>query len=312
MTNHSDRYQVMPFPKMRRFVTDFGWVSRRRHIIRGLVEVDVTDARRVLQDHKRRTGESISFTAFVTACLGQAVAADRRVQALRDWRGRLFIFDDVDQAGGTATIQNCTFFDNTVLSDGGGIYNYIGSATVVNSTFSGNTADGAGGALYNLDTLHLVNTILANSNCTTDCTNLGTLATNLTNLVEDELDCPGALTGDPNLDPLANNGGPTHTMALHLGSPAIIAGSNAGAAGLTTDQRGTGYPRIRGLIVDIGAFERCILSGDVNADGIVNVLDLQLIASAWLTSNPVYDINASGRVDILDIMIAAGEFGQGC
>lgn len=96
MTNHSDRYQVIPFPKMRRFVTDFGWVSRRRHIIRGLVEVDVTDARRILQDYKTRTGESISFTAFVSACLGQAVAADRRVQALRDWRGRLFIFDDVD------------------------------------------------------------------------------------------------------------------------------------------------------------------------------------------------------------------------
>jgi hypothetical protein len=218
----------------------------------------------------------------------------------------------IDQAGGTATVQNCTFFDNTVLSDGGGIYNYIGSATVVNSTFSGNTADDAGGGLYNLDTLHLVNTILANSNSTTDCTNLGTLATNLANLVEDELDCPGAVTSDPSLDPLAHNGGPTQTMALHLGSPAINAGSNTGAAGLATDQRGAGYPRIRGLIVDIGAFERCILSGDVNADGIVDVLDLQLIAGAWLTNNPVYDINASGRVDILDIMIAAGEFGQGC
>lgn len=96
MTQNRDRYQIMPFPRMRRFVTDFGWVARRRHTIRGLVEVDVTDARRILQGYKARTGESISFTAFVTACLGQAVAADRRVQALRDWRGRLIIFDDVD------------------------------------------------------------------------------------------------------------------------------------------------------------------------------------------------------------------------
>ncbi len=96
MSKTNDSYQIVPFPRMRRFVTDFGWVSRRRHIIRGIVEVDVTDARRILHAYRARTGESISFTAFVAACLGQAVAADRRVQALRDWRGRLLIFDDVD------------------------------------------------------------------------------------------------------------------------------------------------------------------------------------------------------------------------
>ncbi len=96
MTKNAGDFQIVPFPKMRRFVTDFGWVSRRKHIIRGLVEVDVTEARRILHAHRTRTGESISFTAFVTACLAQAVTADRRVQALRDWRGRLIIFDDVD------------------------------------------------------------------------------------------------------------------------------------------------------------------------------------------------------------------------
>ena len=66
---------------------------------------------------------------------------------------------------------------------------------------------------------------------------------------------------DPGLDPrgLQNNGGPTQTIALVTGSPAIDAGNNALAVDpttgqpLTTDQRG--FPRIANGTVDIGAYE---------------------------------------------------------
>ena len=58
------------------------------------------------------------------------------------------------------------------------------------------------------------------------------------------------------LAPLGNDGGPTQTMGLLPGSPAIDAGNNALIpSGVTTDQRGTGYPRIVNGTVDIGAFE---------------------------------------------------------
>jgi hypothetical protein len=56
---------------------------------------------------------------------------------------------------------------------------------------------------------------------------------------------------DPKLGPLADNGGPTLTMALLPGSPAIDAGSTSTAP--ATDQRG--FPRPAGLTTDIGAFE---------------------------------------------------------
>ena len=63
---------------------------------------------------------------------------------------------------------------------------------------------------------------------------------------------PGGETfPDPKLGPLANNGGPTLTMALLPGSPAIDAGNTSLAP--TTDQRG--FPRPAGLAADIGAFE---------------------------------------------------------
>jgi hypothetical protein len=59
------------------------------------------------------------------------------------------------------------------------------------------------------------------------------------------------LNQDPRLAPLANNGGPTQTQALLLGSLAINAGNNADAP--STDQRG--FARIMGGTIDIGAFE---------------------------------------------------------
>jgi hypothetical protein len=66
---------------------------------------------------------------------------------------------------------------------------------------------------------------------------------------------------DPGIGLLANNGGPTQTIALYAGSPAIDGGSNALAVdpttslALPTDQRGIGYPRIVAGMVDIGAYE---------------------------------------------------------
>jgi hypothetical protein len=63
----------------------------------------------------------------------------------------------------------------------------------------------------------------------------------------------GTLHSDPHLGPLQDNGGPTFTHALTLGSPAIDAGSNL--LDLATDQRGTGFRRTSGKASDIGAFE---------------------------------------------------------
>src|SRR5262249_10240678 len=63
---------------------------------------------------------------------------------------------------------------------------------------------------------------------------------------------------NPGLGPLQNNGGPTLTMALLPGSPAIDKGDDSVLASplfLTTDQRGAGFPRKWNTHVDVGAFE---------------------------------------------------------
>ena len=89
-------FTIAPYPRSRAFVVDAARVAAGKHMIHGLVEFDVTEARARLRVHKERSGESLSFTAFVLHCVGAAVAEDRMVHACRDWRGRLVLFDDVD------------------------------------------------------------------------------------------------------------------------------------------------------------------------------------------------------------------------
>lgn len=65
---------------------------------------------------------------------------------------------------------------------------------------------------------------------------------------------PDTLCADPRLGPLAFNGGPTKTHALLWYSPAINRGNNVFRR--TYDQRGPGFPRVKGVRADIGAYER--------------------------------------------------------
>lgn len=92
----SPGYRTEPFPRMRQLVLDAGWLSRRRAMIHGFAELDITEARQLIAQRAAASGERLSFTAFLAACIGQAVEQDPYVQAMRDWRNRLVIFDDVD------------------------------------------------------------------------------------------------------------------------------------------------------------------------------------------------------------------------
>jgi pyruvate/2-oxoglutarate dehydrogenase complex dihydrolipoamide acyltransferase (E2) component len=96
MEKNTDTFTRVPFPAIRRLMVDGGRMGRQKHTVHGLVEFDVTAPRQIIRQHKARTGETLSFTAFVTACLGQAVAKNKHMQAYRSWRGDLVIFDEVD------------------------------------------------------------------------------------------------------------------------------------------------------------------------------------------------------------------------
>ncbi len=92
---HAD-YQVVPYPKIRRWMAAMFHSVQRKPMMHGLLEVDVTRARAQLREHKAITGESLSFTAFLIACLAKAVDEHKAVQAIRFGSKHLIVFDEVD------------------------------------------------------------------------------------------------------------------------------------------------------------------------------------------------------------------------
>ncbi len=92
---HAD-YKMAPFPKFRRFEAVMLRSIQRIPMIHGLLEVDVTRARAFLREHKAKTGKALSFTAFITACLAKAIDENKSVQAYRQGRNQLILFEDVD------------------------------------------------------------------------------------------------------------------------------------------------------------------------------------------------------------------------
>src|SRR5437763_12167043 len=96
MKKRQHDYKVVPYPKLRRFLEIMYPSVKRKPMIHGLLEVDVTRARAFLRDHKAKTGESLSFTAFLTTCLAKAVDEHKAVQARRFGSKRIILFDEVD------------------------------------------------------------------------------------------------------------------------------------------------------------------------------------------------------------------------
>jgi CSLREA domain-containing protein len=173
--------------------------------------------------------------------------------------------------GAQATVTNSTFSENSAAR-GGGLYNYNqgGTLEVTNSTFSENSAfEVGGGGITNVDgTAKLRNTIVANStggNCAV--LDNGTITDGGYN-IEDGTSCGFSEQQDslPNTNPfladqLANNGGPTQTIALQPTSPATNAippSVNGCGTEIKTDQRGVSRPQGSGC--DIGAYEKKVRS----------------------------------------------------
>jgi hypothetical protein len=202
---------------------------------------------------------------------------------------------------GSLTAVNCTIAGNSLqggrglsghvggAASGGGIYfaangTYnINSCTIVSNTATGGggnpTAAGVGGGIFNANgTVNLKSTLIAGNTAQTPDVD-GPYASQGFNLIGKTDGSSGFPSGtdlvgtinaprDPKVDPngLQNNGGPTQTIALLPGSPAIDHGNSATSNGTpATDQRGAGYPRIYdnpsvanptgGDASDIGAFE---------------------------------------------------------
>lgn len=170
-------------------------------------------------------------------------------------------------------VRNSTISSNRSMGDAGGLFVFSPEAVLSFVTIAANVADAngdnegaVGGIVAGFGTT-LKNSIVGDnehsSGSGSDCR--GSVRLEAFNLVEDPGTCvPGSpentiFGSDPLLGPLADNGGPTRTHELLLGSPALDL-IPAAACDAAADQRGSERPS--GAACDLGSFERaCTIAG---------------------------------------------------
>ncbi len=171
----------------------------------------------------------------------------------------------VRDAGTTASFTNSTIAENRAMGFGGGIETLLDATTELDSATvthneansdaagtetGGGLGNGAAGGISIRNSLIAANSA-AGEDSGVDCQ--GPVTATGVNLVQHVIGCPGVtdppdITGvGPEVRRLSDNGGPTHTVALRVSSPARNA---AEVSGLERDQRG-----VRRQNPDVGAFE---------------------------------------------------------
>lgn len=181
--------------------------------------------------------------------------------------------------GGTLTLHDSTVANNQAVEGGGVVVRGQASAGIFQSTIVNNATTAplvpdsdaaryaAGLEVWPGCTVVLNNSVLAGNTSVVpgespdahvhDGATLTAKYSLLGTQLQADYTTDGNVFSDtPGLGQLTDNGGPTPTMAPQPGSPVLDVGSNALVpTGMTTDQRGDGYPRILNGTVDIGAVE---------------------------------------------------------
>ena len=208
----------------------------------------------------------------------------------RGYGGGIFAVGDV-------TVTDSTISGNTGTAGGGGIQ--ASSVAVTNSTVSDNNGGG-----ISVDTVEGASAVTVTGSILSGNTLAGVLPEDVTIRGSFQFTGNHSLLGlaaaalvttgsdnisddNPQLAPLADNGGSTETQALLRGSPAIDAGDPDAVAGENDvphfDQRGAPFARVVNDRIDIGAYEHSPSTppADLTGDGFVDFDDLTILLAHW-------------------------------
>jgi hypothetical protein len=209
-----------------------------------------------------------------------------------DFGGGLYLATPTND---TTTISNSTISNNIAALGGAGLFNHSGQLVIVHSTITENNSNDFAGSgivtwgVASFAITEIYSTIVAGNHHTDVALSGGfddTFQSNGYNLIGTgtlaNFNQAGDQTNiaDPLLGPLADNGGPTLTHTLLTGSSALNAGDLSVATAPEFDQRGSGFSRVVGSSIDIGAYESQTIvvppSADFDGDGDIDGRDFLL------------------------------------
>jgi hypothetical protein len=221
-------------------------------------------------------------------------------------------------AGGAVMHLSDSTLAGNSAQDGGAIANAGAMLTVTSTTIAGNSASGSGGGIDNIldGTVDVAATVIADSSTGVDCS--GPITDDGDNM-DDDTSCGFSSTDgsqsdvNPELGELRDNGGPTVTMGLLPGSPAIGAVSEPLVCS-TPDQRGVARP----TPCDIGAYQTSnqmqtiTFTSSPPADPTVGSpsFPVTAIASSLLPVTLTIDASSSSVCTISDSIVSLVNEGQ--
>ncbi len=93
-----DNYEAFKISNIRKAASEVYINLEKKHNVHALVDFDITETRKMIKQHFEKTGEKLSFSAFMINCVGKAVSDNKRVHALRKNRRKFIVFNEVDIA----------------------------------------------------------------------------------------------------------------------------------------------------------------------------------------------------------------------
>jgi len=89
------QYRIEEFPISRLSTIDIGQVGLKKHHIKALIELDVTEPRKLIRE-KKKLSQKITFNAWLIKCISHAVEEFKPMHGIKKGKRKVIIFDDID------------------------------------------------------------------------------------------------------------------------------------------------------------------------------------------------------------------------
>lgn len=90
-----EKYNKSTYPKSRVATFDVGKIGMKKHHITGLIEIDITNARKIIKQ-KIKSGENISLISWLIKVIGRTISENKYIHALNFKRRTQITFNDID------------------------------------------------------------------------------------------------------------------------------------------------------------------------------------------------------------------------
>ena len=88
-------YKIEEFPISRMATIDIGVAGLKKHHIKALIELDVTEPRKLIRE-KKKLSENISFNSWLIKCISHSVEEFKQLHGIRKGKRKVVIFNDID------------------------------------------------------------------------------------------------------------------------------------------------------------------------------------------------------------------------